>query len=375
MALASISSIIPSLNAPLIDVSKLFKALATSSILSFKSFTWGLQSVGKIPLSNLIPHIYILAPESNEPASNLGFTPPVDVFCPESKVNATLVHSSGRFCPRSMLWHFNKLPFDILHVNVPTPSPFTYALYVYSVFGLSVTFEGNIPKNRVSLLRTVRSSYFIDCSIQLVELPRYCISLNSLVLGTKFSPPTCNSVTSVIFWSVIMSNTLVSVQTHFTINISVLFEVKSDKVNEPLFLPEYTLISLNEPPLLVDIYHLLGVAFWQVAVTVIVAGLKVIPPSLERITCEFAVRLISFAESPASPCLEHDQLNTLLNVFPSIVIGIVNFPPSIVNAVFDETAKLTLLDVFVTVIPPPLLIVPIVKSVLCVEPLYTIISV
>ena len=50
----------------------------------------------------------------------------------------------------------------------------------------------------------------------------------------------------------------------------------------------------------------------------------------------------------------------MLNVLPSIVIGIVKLPPSAVKAVPVETAKLTLEDVFETVIPLALLIVPIV---------------
>ena len=57
------------------------------------------------------------------------------------------------------------------------------------------------------------------------------------------------------------------------------------------------------------------------------------------------------------PCLEHDHENVLLKVLPSIVIGIMIFPPSAARAVFVDTAKLTLEDVLLTVIPLALLIV------------------
>ena len=55
--------------------------------------------------------------------------------------------------------------------------------------------------------------------------------------------------------------------------------------------------------------------------------------------------LIPLPVLPVVPCLEHDQENVLLNVFPSMVIGIVKLPPSAVKAVLVETAKLTLEDV------------------------------
>ena len=70
--------------------------------------------------------------------------------------------------------------------------------------------------------------------------------------------------------------------------------------------------------------------------------------------------LIPLPVLPVVPCLEHDQEKVLLNVFLSMVIGIVKLPPSAVNAVPVETAKLTLEDVFETVIPLAPLIVPIV---------------
>ena len=96
------------------------------------------------------------------------------------------------------------------------------------------------------------------------------------------------------------------------------------------------------------------------------SGVKFLPPSVDLNTWLVAVNDTFFALSPLSPlspfvpCLEHDQEKVLLNVFPSIVIGIMKLPPSAARAVFVDTAKLTLEDVLLTVIPLTLLTVPIV---------------
>ena len=73
-------------------------------------------------------------------------------------------------------------------------------------------------------------------------------------------------------------------------------------------------------------------------------------------------------KTPRDVCNNNKQIykllllyeNTLLNVLPSIVIGMVKFPPSAVIAVSVDTAKFTRLEVLLTVIPFALLIVPMV---------------
>ena len=130
--------------------------------------------------------------------------------------------------------------------------------------------------------------------------------------------------------------------------------------------------SVNEVPS--KLYcHLLNVRLSNLAVNVIVEG-SYVSPFIEVNIWDVAWRLSAFASSPskpslpsvplvplvpAVPCLAHDQLNVLLNVLSSIVIGIVNCPLSAPNIVEFDTAKFTLLDVLVTVIPLALGIFPI----------------
>ena len=116
----------------------------------------------------------------------------------------------------------------------------------------------------------------------------------------------------------------------------------------------------------------LAVVLIRVTVKGIVSGVGVPVKLLAYLNTCSPVTDTAIASAPLSPllpCLLQDHENTLLNVLPSIVIGIVNVPLSALKAVPVDTVKLILeFDGLATVIPFALLIVPNVKSVRFVVP-------